>query len=292
MYRPSSVRSNLTVGRDRLPDHRFRSDDGGICGLRGGSRLDVHSFAGGTLSSGLEGALVSVSGSKVVLEDRHYNRGTLFRHGDSGINNSCNSVVPLASMAMLMVPAFMPEWRIVLTIVLPTNAVVLAPAYVVPAFIPGWEMVLMIFLPPNVEVLALVLAVRAFMPEWTIVTTIVLPPNVEVLAPISEVPAVMPGWEIVSIVFLPPIVEQVFALAALVQAFSPEWTINFTIVLPPKVKVLALVWVVLDWLPVTMIVLTSIVLDYLVPECMSEPITIWQTHFMILPTNVSVPSPF
>jgi hypothetical protein len=71
----------------------FRSNDGGICGLRGGARLDVHSFAGGTLSSGLEGALVSVSGSEVVLDDRHYNRHTsLFRHGDSGINNSGNSV--------------------------------------------------------------------------------------------------------------------------------------------------------------------------------------------------------
>jgi hypothetical protein len=56
--------------------------------LRGGSRFDVNSTAGGTLGSGIEGALVSVSGSEVILDDRHYDHHTLFPHGDSGIDGN------------------------------------------------------------------------------------------------------------------------------------------------------------------------------------------------------------
>jgi hypothetical protein len=89
MYRPSSVRSNFTVSHDQFPAHRFRSDDDGYFGLRGEPRFDVDSIAGGgTLGSSIEGALVSVSGSEVVLDDRHYDRHTLFPHGDSGIDGN------------------------------------------------------------------------------------------------------------------------------------------------------------------------------------------------------------
>jgi hypothetical protein len=101
-------------------------------------------------------------------------------------------MVILASMAMLAVPAFMREWMIVSTVVLPPNAEVLEPVSVVLAFMPEWKIVWMVLLPPNVEVLALVLVVPAFMPEWTIVSMIVLPPNVEVLVQVSVVPAFMP----------------------------------------------------------------------------------------------------
>jgi hypothetical protein len=81
----------------------------------------------------------------------------------------CFHMVILALMAMLAVPAFMREWTIVSTIVLPPNAEVLEPVSVVAAFMPEWKIVWMVFLPPNVEVLALVSVDPAFMPEWTIV---------------------------------------------------------------------------------------------------------------------------
>jgi hypothetical protein len=116
----------------------------------------------------------------------------------------CFHMVILASMAMLAVPAFMREWTMVLTIILPPNAEVLELFSVVPAFMPEWKILWMVFLPPNVGVLALVSVVSAFMPEWTIVSTIVLPPNMEVLALVSVVPAFMPEWTIVSMIVLPP----------------------------------------------------------------------------------------
>jgi hypothetical protein len=70
---------------------RFRSDGNGYFGLRGGLRFDAGSTAGGTtLGSGIEGALVSVSGYEVVLDNsRHYHHHTLFPHaGDSGIEGN------------------------------------------------------------------------------------------------------------------------------------------------------------------------------------------------------------
>jgi hypothetical protein len=170
----------------------------------------------------------------------------------------CFHMVILASMAMLAVPAFMREWTIVWTIVLPPNAEVLEPVLVVPAFMPEWKIVWMVFLPPYVEVLALVSVVPAFMPEWTIVLMIVLPPNLEVLALVSVVPAFMPEWTIVLMIVLPPNVE-VLAQVSVVPAFMPEWKIVWMVFLPPNVEVLALVSVVSafmpEWTIVSMIVL-------------------------------------
>jgi hypothetical protein len=83
----------------------------------------------------------------------------------------------------------MPEWTVAsYMIILPPNMVVLrGPVMVVPAFIPEWTLILTIILHLNVQVLVLVLVVTVFMPGWMMpvwaIVSIIL--NMEIMAPVS-----------------------------------------------------------------------------------------------------------
>ncbi len=177
--------------------------------MRGGSRFDIGSTAGGTLGSGIEGALVSVSGSEVVLDDRHYyNRHTLFPHGDSGINGNvggsrfharmddCFDGRPSSqrggSGARLGGSGFHARMEDRLDGFPSSRRGYSGACLGGSCFHASMDDPFDDRPSSQRGGYGAGLGGSAFMPEWTIVSTIVLPPNVEALAQVSVVPDCMP----------------------------------------------------------------------------------------------------